>query len=352
MLLAFATVIPTHAWAQGDKPDKGGTTAPGPRVLEVDSRGTTKYKTLARAAAAVKAGDTIRLMPGSGPYREVLAIRVSGTKEQPITIDGGGNVITGFNPITDWVEQGGVVTFKLKSFPCVITYKGERLVQDATTKQFTKYAYINEAKDILQLRPGAEKEGWEVSSRDLVVAVLNQSHHIYRNIRASGSNNDGFNLHGTGTNLVFENIEGYHNLDEGYSSHDSIVSEVRSGKFWGNDNGIANSFRDRTTLSSTIIDTDVYENLGYGVSLHDCAGLLENVRVWKNGMRQVMFNKADIECKGLTVYTPAHTARVTMSYKDSQDTKQVTAYAAAKDCQITGTPPKVVEDADGPSATN
>ncbi|MEZ0386890.1 MAG: right-handed parallel beta-helix repeat-containing protein [Verrucomicrobium sp.] len=319
-----------------------------PRVLEVDPGGSTPYKTIASAAKAVQPGDTLRLKPNSGPYREILLIKTSGTAEAPITIDGGNNVVTGFDPITTWEEKDGTVFCKVKTFPCVIAHQGERLVHDATTKQFTKYADLNETKDTLTLRPGVSQEGWEISKRAFAVQITNASHHIYRNLRASGSTNDGFNLHGEGADLLFENIEGFQNLDEGYSSHDSIISVIRGAKFWGNDNGIANSFRDQTTLSTTVVDTDVYDNLGFGVSLHDCSAVLQNVRIWHNGLRQLRFNAATIECENVTVYTPKHRSRQWLSYTDSKDLTNMFAYSAGKECVIKGTPPKVLEDEDAP----
>ena len=329
-----------------DRPAQN-TVSTVPRVLDVDRLGSTPYKTLAAAAKIVQPGDTIRVKPNTGPYREELWIRVSGTAQKPIVFDGGNNVITGFEPMTNWQENNGVVTCHLKTFPCVLAYKGERLVQDAATGQFTTYATINAAKDTLTLRSGTDKSGWEVSARSFAVAVSNASHHIYRNVRASGSLNDGFNLHGTGTDLVFEKIEGFQNLDEGFSTHDSIVSTVRGAKFWQNDNGIANSYVSKETVSSTFVDTYVYDNLGFGLVLHDCAGKLKNVRIWHNGLRQLIFNNVVVNCDKVFVYPPKHTSRQVVSYTDSKDTVKMITYSAGQ-TTVTGTQPKIISDSDAP----
>lgn len=324
------------------------TAAEGPRVLVVDRLGSTPYQSIASIAKIVRPGDTVRLKSDTGPYREMLTLRVSGTKEQPITFDGGNNVVTAFDPVTDWTEKDGVVSCALKTFPCVIAYKGERLVQDATTGKFTKYADLNEAKDTLTLRAGVDKAGWEISKRNLAVGVSDVSHHIYRNVRASGSTNDGFNLHGTGTNLVFENIEGFQNLDEGFSSHDGIECTIRGGKFWGNDNGIANSFHSKDVVSNHISDTDCWNNLGFGLNLHDCSAVLKNVRVWNNDARQLIFNNLVVDCDNVIVYTPKFTTRQLLSYTDSKTTAKMFAYSAGE-TTVTGKPPKV-ETTDAPSA--
>ena len=292
------------------------STAPA-RDLEVDRAGTTAYKTLAAAAKEAQPGDTIRVKPGSGPYREILRIPASGTGDNPIVFDGGNNVITGFAPLTDWEEKDGVTSCHLPKSPRVLTYKGERLVEDYATGKFLKYADLSETRDRLILRPGVEKTDWEYSKRDFAVEVKNASYQIYRNVRASGSTNDGFNLHGVGTGLVFENIEGFQNMDEGFSTHDSIQTTIRGGKFWGNDNGIANSYKTSDVVSSVIKDVDIYDNLGRGLVLHDCQATVENVRCWNNGVTQIRFQNAKIACEKVTAFTPSFTTRPWVSYHDT-----------------------------------
>jgi hypothetical protein len=323
--------------------------APAHRVLEVDRTGSGPYKTLTSAASIAQPGDTIKVKPNTGPYREILRIMASGTADAPIIFDGGGNVITGFEPLTAWEEHDGVTSCKIK-FPCVITYKGERLRQDFTTGQFTKYADLNDAKDTLTLRAGVSKEGWEVSTRAFAVLINNVSHQIYRNVRASGSTNDGFNLHGASTDLVFENIEGFNNFDEGFSSHDSIQSIVRGGKFWGNDNGIANSYVDKDTVSTTLENVDLYDNLGFGLVLHDCNAKLDSVRAWNNAVRQMTLSNANMACTNVIAYTPTFTKRIWQSYTESKmsSLNGPSAPYIATQVSFTGTPP-VLEKAAAPT---
>lgn len=312
-------------------------------ILEVNRLGSTPYKTIAAAVKVVQPGDTIRLKADSGPYREILHLKTSGTAEKPIVFDGNGNTITGFEPITNWEEKDGVISSKLSVFPCVLTYKGERIVQDYTTGQFTKYADLNEAKDTLTLRAGVDKTDWEVSKRAFSVLINSTSHQIYRNIRASGSTNDGFNLHGTGTGLVFENVEGFHNLDEGYSSHDSIVSIISDSKFWSNDNGIANSYSDNETVSTTLKNVDIYDNLGFGLVLHDCSASLGNVRSWNNGASQIRFGSAKIASENVVAYTPTFPTRIWASYTESKTSNAKSPATPMLNNQVifTGTPPVI-----------
>ena len=314
------------------------------RVLEVERGGP--YKTLKEAAVAARPGDTIRLKPDSGPYREELFIPTSGTEAAPITFDGGGNLITGFETLSGWTQENGVWSCRLPvPFPCVLTYRGERLLQDFKTGQFAKYATLSEAKDAITLLPGVAPTDWEISTRRAAVRITNTSHQIYKNVRASGSLNDGFNLHGTGTNLIFENIEGFHNLDEGFSSHDKMASVIRGGKFWGNDNGIGNVASSQTVAE----DIDCWDNLGWGLWVQDCDMDMKRVRVWGNGVAQLLFTKARVTCEDVTVFTPTFTTRPWLSYMESKTanfSKPFPSHAST----VNGTMPIVKQEA-APSKT-
>ncbi len=301
-------------------------------VLEVDRGGSAEFKTIAAAAKVAIAGDTIRLKANSGPYREILYIPVSGTAQAPIIVEGNGNLVTGFEPLTGWTTQNGVTTCPIPAFPCVLTYQGERLVQDAATKQFTKYATINEANNTLTLVSGTSTDGWEISKRPFAVQITNTSYQTFRNLRASGSANDGFNLHGTGQGLVFENIEGFHNLDEGFSSHDTIVSEINVGKFWGNDNGIANVGQSQTKIAKV----DTWANLGFGFWLNDCGANAKDVRSWGNGADQVIFRNATVSLDNVQAFTPASSTRLWLSYMESKPAPVSIAYST-NNSQLTGT---------------
>lgn len=285
-----------------------------PRTLKVDSRGGADYTSLQAAAAAARPGDIISLAPGSGPYREALEVTQSGTANAPIIIEGNGELITGFDPLTGFQRQGDTYVCAIPvPFPYVLTYQGERLRQDAATGQFSKYAELSEDKQSIRLLPGVSPEGWEVSTRTYVVKIWNVSHHIYRNLRASGALNDGFNLHGVGDGLVFENIEGFHCLDEGFSAHDDIRCEIRKGAFYGNDNGIVNIARSFMAAS----DVDIHDNLGWGLYLLECGAILDNFTVRDNGVAQIILADADVTWTRVTAATPAWTTRPWVTYNES-----------------------------------
>ena len=47
------------------------------------------------------------------------------------------------------------------------------------------------------------------------------------------------NVHGDARGLKFYNIVGYDCFDEGFSAHDTCECEIIGGRFYGNENGIA-----------------------------------------------------------------------------------------------------------------
>ncbi len=292
-------------------PDTSGVS----HVLEVDQRGGSDYTSIAAAVDNLRPGDTLRLAPGSGPYREPLYISISGTAEKPIVIEGNNEVVTGFEPLTGFREINRIQVCDLPiSFPYVLTYKGERLRQNADTGQLTKYARLSSDKNQIVLLPGIDSNGWEISTRYFAVRIQNVSHHIYRNLKASGATNDGFNLHGTGEDLVFENIVGFQNLDEGFSAHDQIHSEIDSGEFYENDNGIGNVEYSHTTIENSIM----HDNLGWGLWLNGSTGVVTRVTTENNGVSQVYLGpNAYARITDFVVVTPEWTSRQWISYKES-----------------------------------
>lgn len=304
-------------------------------TLRVDRRGGSDFTSLSAAAEAAKPGDTIEIVKGSGPYREMLYVKASGTEAAPIVIEGNGELITGFEPLRGFKEENGQWVCELpRKFPCVLTDQGERLVVSPETNQPTRHAIFNADRTRLTLRPGVKPEGWEISSRAFAVRVYNSSHHIYKNIRASGSLNDAFNLHGEGVGLVFENIEGFNNLDEGFSAHDKIQCRVKGGKLWGNDNGLANSGDSKMDAEAI----DVFANLGFGFFLTKCSARVDGLRVWDNGLAQIYISSGcDVTFKNTEAYSPAWRDRQWESYFESNQSK-VSAPVRINPGKVSGQP--------------
>jgi len=291
------------------------------RDLLIDARGGTPYRTLASAISEAKPGDTLVLAKDSGPYRETLFIKQSGTSESPIIVDGNGETVTSLVPLV-FQKEGDSWTARLPlPFPCVIMHNGERVLQDPATPPDTFLAPVRlrDDKRTLELLPGASPEGWEASAHDCPVRVSNASWQTFRNIVATGGTNDGFNLHGDGKGLRFENIVGCNNMDEGFSAHDTISCEIDGGEFYGNDNGIANA----PVCVMTARNIRIHDNLGWGlVFMGASVAHLSDVKVWGNGMAQVIFETPSAgSCDNVLAWAPTWPSRPWRSYTESSSSK-------------------------------
>ncbi|MFA6962876.1 MAG: right-handed parallel beta-helix repeat-containing protein [Opitutaceae bacterium] len=286
------------------------------RQLRVDPRDPAAFATLKAAAAQALPGDTLWLAPQSGPYREELYLSKSGTEEAPIRVEGNDNEITGYDPLVFTTGPDGRLGADVAvPYPFALRHQGTRIPEDAVTRRFSSGISYDSLNRRLILDDATSPEGWEISVRAFAVRIAGVSHQNYRNLVASGSRNDGFNLHGTGSHLLFENITGRDNFDEGFSSHDHIESEIRGGRFFGNDNGMVNIGNSSTRLS----DIRIWHNLGIGFELHDQAVVdATRLRVWDNGMRQFaligapVFGGVDV-----IIYRNQNTSRPWLTYMES-----------------------------------
>lgn len=297
-------------------PDQPPVPAAAGRWLRVDQRDPSAFSSLSAAAAKAVPGDILWIAPGSGPYREELYIAKSGTPGAPIIVEGNGNEITGFDPVVFSPQHSAAIK---ADYPFVLRHHGIRLPEDASSGQFVfpssaSAVSWDPATKTLSLGPDADPEGWEVSSRYFVVRIQSVSHHRYRNIVASGARNDGFNLHGRGSDLLFENITSCHNLDEGFSAHDDIESEIREGRFFGNDNGVYNIQRSMTRISKVWI----WDNLGIGLCQREATLEGTDIHIWGNGMVQLSTEKGGvIRAQNIVVHPPSHQIRPWRTYMES-----------------------------------
>lgn len=134
-----------------------------------------------------------------------------------------------------------------------------------------------EAKD---LKPGEfrfdniedTKEGWltvcgatknlEWSVRPNGVATSGKSKDVtIRDLNTRHALNDGFNVHGDCVDFLFENVSGHDCFDEGFSAHDTCICKIVNGRFWGNENGIADVNQALTSYKKCLfrdnVNTDV-----------------------------------------------------------------------------------------------
>ncbi len=330
-----------------------------PRTLVVNRLATSGIRSIKEAIRKAKPGDTIELAPGSGPYRETLYIPQSGLPEKPIIFDGKGETVTGFEPLVfqkqndEWVcdlkpflsglsnVQGFTKEYGVwsnanapTSFPSVLAHHGKRIRQHALTGEFTESVKLSVDGNRLTLVSGVDPTGWEISARDTVVLILDTSYQTYRNLKVTGSLNDGFNLHGQGKGLVFEKIEGSQNLDEGFSAHDQIECRIDGGIFRENDNGIGNV----KASTMTARNIELSDNVGWGLWLNDCTATLENVKSWNNGVAQIVLKGTTAATlKNVVFTTPSWSSKPWISCQETGGVQRSPAFDKAPTVRLTGT---------------
>lgn len=282
------------------------------RVVDQRMPAPYPYRTIASAIAATQAGDVIELAPGSGPYGENITILQSGAPDKPIVFEGNGELLSGFQPISFTTQGNGTNTFLLPTplpqpggnsnvFRYLITHYDQRLLCDdvngsQTNIRFTKPGItLSSDGTTLILAPGVSATGWKIGgyifnqgavNNSGVELAGNSSYQTYRNLRVTGAGNDGFGIHGYCKGIVFENIEGFNNFDEGYSSHDFTHSEVYGGTFWGNDNGMNNQSKPNYSLIMDNIKS--FSNLGFGINAKGGDfNKVSNVTCWDNGVQNL-----------------------------------------------------------------
>lgn len=323
------------------------------RDLVVDQRGGAEFKSLSSAATAAQPGDRLVIAKGSGPYRETLRLRKSGTPEAPITVEGNGETITGFTTLSGFTrdERSGAWVCRLpQPFPLVLTFQGRRILQDQETGRLIGPVTLRDDQQTIELAPNTPTEGWEVSTLQNAVQIADASHQIYRNIVATGATNDGFNLHGEGTGLVFENITAAQNLDDGFSAHGTIECEIRGGDFWGNDNGLGNV--GESVVRATSIKA--HDNLGWGLWLGAQArGTLSDIQAWGNGVSQIRFDRqASGSCLEVLVWPHSGATRPWVTYQESSivsNTSPLGNAAASPDSAQWEGSPKLAQNPAPPS---
>lgn len=211
-------------------------------------------KTAQLAVTRAKPGDTIHLLPEGAVYRQMIML----AGKTNLTIEGHGVTLTGADtlPADGWemVAPG----LHRRQLPRT-RFDRHLLIRDGKMNRMGRSPSVNIAFPAPEaLRDGEfawvlqpdEKTGWlyvrgstaglEWSVRDAGLATGGTNRSLtVRNLHTRHALNDGFNIHGDCRELRCFNISGYENFDEGFSAHDTCQVWVTDGKFWGNDNAVA-----------------------------------------------------------------------------------------------------------------
>lgn len=236
------------------------------------------FKSLQKGIGAAKQGDVIQLHPRGAVYRQ------SGSfgHRSGITIEGNGVTLDGADPLPEdgWEQIGkNLYRRQMKRTPL-----DRHLLIIGGVMQRMQRTQSRNSPDFppsSELKPGQfcfenidDKQGWlyvcgstknlQWSTRVNGIATGGPCQRlIVRNLSARNFLNDGFNVHGDGRQLKFQNIHGYDCFDEGFSAHETAECEIDGGKFYGNENGIA----DVNSSETTYRNCQFYGNVNVDVLL-------------------------------------------------------------------------------------
>lgn len=219
-----------------------------------DGTSDRPFATIQKAINCAAEGDVIHLHPAGAVYHQ--SANFSG--RSGITIEGNRVTLDGSDPLpaTGW-ETVSKDLFR-RRMPVTLWYR-HLLIIDGRMERMGRTQSSNspEFPAVSELKPGQfrfeninDKEGWlyvcgpvenlSWSTRGNGIGTGGTCRNLtVKNLNARYFLNDGFNIHGDARQLEFENITGYDCFDEGFSAHDTCECSITNGRFYGNENGIA-----------------------------------------------------------------------------------------------------------------
>lgn len=244
---------------------------------------TAPFRTIARGAAALQPGDTLRIVPMDEPYRESLTIRRHGLPDAPIVIEGGGAVLCGADPAPTegWTDTDGIFSVPLASHDRMMVFGPERHFfrgKSPTDLEPEQWFWAN---GTFYFRPAQGKHPNDYgllvaanAARASGIATTGAGWFIVRDLTCMNFWNDGFNLHGGTGPAWFENITGIWNGDEGFSAHENAECYVRGGNFSHNLwHGINDIIYSRTHFTGVVCTGNLSKGVRFNGGVHsltDC----------------------------------------------------------------------------------
>lgn len=275
---------------------------------ENDGRAADRaFATFAKAMPNVRAGDTLHVAPGK-VYHESIIVRHCGTPESPVVIKGNGAVLSGLSPLpaVEWEDKGnGLFRFPYASSfgnpqvtlgPCK-----DRIVTVVASPENLKAGEATwRRKDGFYFRvaEGKSLEDYDLHgfvSRGPVyhsgVYLENKDFVTVEDVTSECFANDGFNVQLSSHGLVFRNVVGRYNGDDGFSVHEDVQACVYNGMFHHNDFGI----QDVNASQTLFFGCSAVSNRTCGVDLQGGLRVFRGLRVLDNRHDQICVHgsKAD-----------------------------------------------------------
>ena len=245
-IATFLSAAPLHAARWHVNCETGKDTASG--------REDAPFATIQKAIKTARDGDVIELHPKGAVFRQSATF----SNRSNLTIEGNGVTLDGADPLPadGWEEvEPGLVRRRVPR----TALDRHLLIRDGKMERMGRTQSANSPTfpAVADLKPGqfcfendGEKSGWlyvrgatknlEWATRVNGIATGGTCRNlVVRNLNTRNFLNDGFNIHGDARELRFETITGYDCFDEGFSAHETSECQIDGGRFYGNENGVA-----------------------------------------------------------------------------------------------------------------
>ncbi len=281
------------------------------------------FKTIGRGVSRLKAGDTLLLTANPGtPYYENLVMRgLAGTPEAPITVDGRNAVLCGSpsSQTADYEALGdGLFSRKLKldsnrqtRYNLIIDGVYQRMGRAMKSGRKVPFKAPAELKDgewtydaaaeMIYVRLPAGKIPGPDTMREPdmkqasgVMVSRACKHLVIRNITVENFWNDGFNIHGSSKDILFENIKAFYNGDDGISAHEDAEIRVDGFEARGNATGICH-VNDAIAIHRNV---KLSGAAGIELDLSNKHNEFENLEIVSSAPRGINLNSKTLRIKG------------------------------------------------------
>ena len=278
-------------------------------------------RTLAAATKRLEAGDVLHLAPGR-KYNETLKLTRGGSAAAPIVVKGHGAVLTGISafPKEGWEEKGGGLFF-LACQGCwgalrPRVFLGEdrmisvvcRHYKDVDETKLRPLEAIWKAEGVwFRAEDRRRPADYDLRGSRMVGAVDNSGVMILasdyitiEDLTTEGFPNDGYNVHGSCHGLIFRNITGRWNGDDGFSVHEDVQASVYNAHLHHNDFGIQDIGASQTFFFGGLVAS----NRLCGVDLYGGMRILHDMTVRGNSGGQVRIRTNELKSFGFENTNP------------------------------------------------